>query len=282
MTVSKHWGQGYTVLPNSFWIDKNLSFNEKGVLGIILSFWYVEDKKFSVKYLVGLSGLTRRTIQKCLSGLVEKNYIKKTGDYDKANRIPCSYVATFHFQVDGVHEDEGYGKLPPPMVKNAPGGGANIAPGGGAKNAPKELTSKRSNNKRNTSADSRPASKGEIIPLKKKKPAIDYSVVQAVIAYFNEKAGKDFPAYSKKISESILELQKTYSIEQFKQVIDFKGGEWKDNPGMRQQFNPFVLFSEKFEKYYIMSEQFKNDPMREDEERAAMWERAGKRARGEL
>ena len=76
------------------------------------------------------------------------------------------------------------------------------------------------------------------------------TVVREVIAYLNEKAGKNFKASSKHSASLIkARLSEGFSVEDFKRVIDNKVADWKPRKDMEIYLRPETLFGTKFEGY---------------------------------
>lgn len=84
---------------------------------------------------------------------------------------------------------------------------------------------------------------------KGQKPQSD--VYEEIIKYLNEKTGSHFKPTSKSTQRLINgRLSESYTIEDFKYVIDVKTNEWKDNTKMSKYLTPDTLFNaSKFEKY---------------------------------
>lgn len=76
------------------------------------------------------------------------------------------------------------------------------------------------------------------------------TVVREVIAYLNEKAGKNYKASSKHSASLIkARLKEGFSVEDFKRVIDNKVADWKPRKDMEIYLRPETLFGTKFEGY---------------------------------
>lgn len=76
------------------------------------------------------------------------------------------------------------------------------------------------------------------------------TVVREVIAYLNEKTGKNYKASSKHSASLIkARLSEGFSVEDFKRVIDNKVADWKPRKDMEIYLRPETLFGTKFEGY---------------------------------
>lgn len=74
--------------------------------------------------------------------------------------------------------------------------------------------------------------------------------VKEVIAYLNEKAGKNYRDSSKHSASLIkARLSEGFSVEDFKRVIDNKVADWKPRKDMEIYLRPETLFGTKFEGY---------------------------------
>jgi uncharacterized phage protein (TIGR02220 family) len=83
-------------------------------------------------------------------------------------------------------------------------------------------------------------------PLPKKEDAI----LNQVVDYLNQKAGKNFKASSKATQKHITaRINEGYSLEDFKAVIDTKVKQWRDDPKMNMYLRPETLFAGHFEGY---------------------------------
>ena len=75
-------------------------------------------------------------------------------------------------------------------------------------------------------------------------------LVDQVVEYLNEKAGKGFKASSKSTARHIkARIADGFTLDDFKQVIDTKVAQWRNNPDMNKYLRPQTLFGPKFEGY---------------------------------
>lgn len=106
---------------------------------------------------------------------------------------------------------------------------------------------------------SRPADSGSLIPdpvslIPEEKPcateAAPRDISADVIAYLNEKAGRNFRVVETNTKLVRARAKEGATLEDFKAVIDRKCAEWAKNPAMAQYLRPATLFNaEKFNQY---------------------------------
>jgi len=71
-----------------------------------------------------------------------------------------------------------------------------------------------------------------------------------IVSYLNEKADRKFKPSSKKTRKKIqARFNEGFELEDFKDVIDTKVADWKDDNEMQKYLRPRTLFSNKFEDY---------------------------------
>ena len=74
--------------------------------------------------------------------------------------------------------------------------------------------------------------------------------VKGILSYLNEKAGTSYRASSKKTQSLInARFNETFTIDDFKRVIDIKVAEWGNDEKMSKFLRPETLFGPKFESY---------------------------------
>ena len=82
--------------------------------------------------------------------------------------------------------------------------------------------------------------------LKKKE---DIYIVE-IVAYLNQTSGKNFKVNSKNTNGHIhSRLKEGFTVDQCKQVIDIKVGQWKNDPNFAKYIRLETLFGSKFESY---------------------------------
>ncbi|HEL0025409.1 TPA: conserved phage C-terminal domain-containing protein [Streptococcus equi subsp. zooepidemicus] len=69
------------------------------------------------------------------------------------------------------------------------------------------------------------------------------------IAYLNQIAEKRYKFIDKTKKLLTARFKEGYTLEDFKQVIDVKTAEWKDNPNFSKYLRPETLFGSKFDSY---------------------------------
>jgi len=71
-----------------------------------------------------------------------------------------------------------------------------------------------------------------------------------IVSFLNQKAGTQFkPSTDTTKSHIKARWAEGFTIDDFKAVIDFKVGEWANDPNMMQYIRPITLFGKKFESY---------------------------------
>lgn len=73
--------------------------------------------------------------------------------------------------------------------------------------------------------------------------------LQIPIAYLNQVANKRYKFVDKTKRLLLARFKEGYTLEDFKQVIDIKTAEWKDNPEFSKYLRPETLFGSKFDGY---------------------------------
>lgn len=78
----------------------------------------------------------------------------------------------------------------------------------------------------------------------------NFSEIEKIVTYLNEKAEKSFKSESPQTFTYIQERMKEgFTVDDFKKVIDNKCGQWLKDPQFNQYLRPQTLFSTKFEGY---------------------------------
>ena len=74
-------------------------------------------------------------------------------------------------------------------------------------------------------------------------------LVRIPLAYLNHSVGKNYKYLEKNLKHITARFNEGYTLEDFKQVIDVKTEEWKDNPEFFKYLRPETLFGSKFDSY---------------------------------
>lgn len=74
-------------------------------------------------------------------------------------------------------------------------------------------------------------------------------LVRIPLAYLNHSVGKNYKYLEKNLKHIMARFNEGYTLEDFKQVIDVKTEEWKDNPEFFKYLRPETLFGSKFDSY---------------------------------
>lgn len=78
----------------------------------------------------------------------------------------------------------------------------------------------------------------------------DKDNIKYIVAYLNEKTGKNFKHTTGKTKKTITaRMNEGFTVDEFKRVIDFKSKQWKSDPKMSEYLRPETLFGTKFEGY---------------------------------
>ena len=76
-----------------------------------------------------------------------------------------------------------------------------------------------------------------------------YKELWIPIVYLNQVANKRYKFVDKTKRLLLARFKEGYTLEDFKQVIDIKTAEWKDNPEFSKYLRPETLFGSKFDGY---------------------------------
>ena len=107
------------------------------------------------------------------------------------------------------------------------------------------------NRKRTAEEPQRNTNNNISININKENKDIWLLKVEEIIAYLNQKAGKNFKATTEGTRRCIVgRLKDGYEPEDFKRVIDVKCNQWLNDPKMKSYLRPETLFSaQHFESY---------------------------------
>jgi len=73
----------------------------------------------------------------------------------------------------------------------------------------------------------------------------------AIIAFLNEKTGKQFPPTEANVGEVVARLREGFTPIQIRQVIVMKAREWRNDADMRKYLRPDTLFGRKKFSNYV-------------------------------
>lgn len=83
-----------------------------------------------------------------------------------------------------------------------------------------------------------------------KRTSVDSSVINEIVDYLNEKASTEYRSSTKKTIDLInARMNETFTIDDFKTVIDKKTVDWLNDEKMGKFLRPETLFGTKFESY---------------------------------
>lgn len=183
-------------------------------------------------------GLRKSTFYRLLSGLVKREYLQRVsgnGDY----RISVSKTG-----LDSLNNKT--------LQSNSPKNETELSEEERTKEEEKENNKENdsiiiNNNKRVTEND-----KEKEIQKKEKPEGADRFTdeYREIIAYLNEKTGKNFSARSR-VNQGHMSarLKEGFTVEDFKRVIDVKWFQWHDDEKMAHFLRPETLFGTKFDRY---------------------------------
>ena len=71
-----------------------------------------------------------------------------------------------------------------------------------------------------------------------------------VVGYLNQRIGSHFRANTKSTARHVsARISEGFTLDDFKAVIDFKAGQWENDPKQNQYLRPDTLFGTKMEGY---------------------------------
>ena len=205
-------------IPKEIWLNNDLTIMEKVFLVEIDSLDNEDGCYASNKHFSEFFQLSKGRCSQIINSLKEKGYIKISYKR-KDNQIEKRTIRVVN-------------KLNTPIkyIK----GGIKYSKGGYLENA-KENNTLYNNTINNNNIDEQSSS---------------MNMVKEIIAYLNEKTGKQFKHSGKKNQRLIkARLNEGYEVDDFKKVIDIKVNDWKDNPDFNKYLRPETLFGTKFEGY---------------------------------
>ena len=233
------------------WMTSKLGLTGNELLTYAVVYGFTQDGDTlylgSQKYLTEAIGCSKNTAIASLEKLTEKGLIIKSVETVNGvnfNRYKVNLEAIPEFGMGYQNLNKGYQNL----VGGIPESGMGGIPKIGTSNTNIENTNKNTN--RNICINSNSINSGVGIPKvgtseEERGPA----PFKEIIAYLNEKTGRDFRA-SSKFNQTFIRARwnEGYSLEQFKKVIDTKVAMWKGSK-MEDYLRPETLFGTKFESY---------------------------------
>lgn len=212
----------YTVMSNYHLEDKNLTLKAKGLLSQMLSL--PETWNYTIPGLVAINKEKETSIKNALDELKENHYLVVTKLYpNQTNSGRYEYIYDIYEYPKQEVEKQGLENL---GVENL--GIENIG-------LNKILNNKNTNNK--------------ILNNKE--------IYKEVIDYLNEVTGKRYRHTDVTIKLIKARLNEGFTVDDFKQVIDKKTKDWKDDAKMKDYIRPQTLFGTKFEGYLNQEEKKK-------------------------
>lgn len=177
----------------------------------------------SMKVLESKTGLEKRTIERARLKLVHKGVLKYTPF--KGKKAPQYSLLSVAQRVAFENPDTvSTTSIDPTLTGALP-----VALGDALPDALPDAINKQNKNK------------------KENKDNIPYT---EIINYLNMKTNKDFKATTKTTQAHIrARFNESFTLEDFKKVIDVKTSEWLNNKEMAKYLRPETLFGTKFEAY---------------------------------
>ena len=213
-------------IPKEIWLNKDLTFQEKIILVEIDSYDDGQVGCFATnKHFVNNFGINSSRISQILQGLQRKNYITITYDFN-GKEIIKRYL---HINRPPYPPKGGMLKIDIGMLENEMGV-CQFDKGGYVKKLKDNNTYTNNTNNNNIIYS-------QVLPY------------EEIINYLNLKANTHYRHNIKKTQSLInARFNESFTIEDFKKVIDNKTNEWK-NTEMEKYLRPETLFGTKFESY---------------------------------
>lgn len=244
--MSENKASYYAIIPANVRYDSELIPSAKLLYGEITAlcnkegYCWASDDYFSVLY-----GVSKRTVQDWLKSLEKNNYIKRIVKYKEGTK----QIEKRMIFLGGEENFSTYGrKLQYPMEENF--------------STPTEEICVDNNTSFNNTVNN---TSNKDILSGKAEPRIPF---KEIIDYLNEKTGSRYKHTSKKTQSLIkARVNESFTLDDFKKVIDIKTDEWKDTD-MSKFLRPETLFGTKFESYLNQKQVVKGEydgPTRYDE-----------------
>lgn len=220
----------YAIIPANVRYDKDLTPNAKLLYGELTAL--SNEKGYcwaSNSYFSELYGVSKKTVSNWIASLDEKGFVKSEMIY-KENSKEIKERRLYINPIENNFATYGR-KFPNPMENNF--------------YTPMEKKVKDNNTSfNNTSNNTR-----DIKDIVEQSPTTPIPYHE-VIDYLNQKTGKNFKSTSKATQRHIkARFSDGFTLDDFKQVIDNKCGDWLRDRKMKEYLRPETLFGTKFESY---------------------------------
>lgn len=217
--IKKHKKDNFTVVDNDILKNKELSLKEKGLLIILLSL--PDNWEFNESGLSQLSSDGVISVRSGLKGLEALGYLMREQFRNEKGHYSGSVYHIYEVsQKNKPHSEQPYSVNPMSVITHN-----------------KELSNKELTNKEITNINT---------IVEQPKERYDYS---SVIDYLNEVTGSNYRNASSHQAHIRARYKEGYTLEDFKQVIDIKSAEWKNNKEYSKYLRPSTLFGNKFDTY---------------------------------
>lgn len=212
-------------IPKEIWLSTDLKVMEKLILVEIDSLDNEDGCFASNEHFSKFFSLSKNRCSEIIKSLEKKGYIKIDYIYQEGSKAISRRVIRCVRNIDG-----GIRNIDNPIRKTEEGYSENR----------EDNNTSFSNTVNNTS------NKKDIVEQSSTAP-IPY---EEIVQYLNQKTGKNFKSTSKATQRHIkARFTDGFVLDDFKQVIDNKCGDWLRDRKMKEYLRPETLFGTKFESY---------------------------------
>ena len=212
-------------IPKEIWLSTDLKVMEKLILVEIDSLDNEDGCFASNEHFSKFFSLSKNRCSEIIKSLEKKGYIKIDYIYQEGSKAISRRVIRCVRNIDG-----GIRNIDNPIRKTEEGYSEN----------------REDNNTSFNNTFSNTSNKKDIVEQSSTTPLPYEEIVQ----YLNQKTGKNFKSTSKATQRHIkARFTDGFVLDDFKQVIDNKCGDWLRDRKMKEYLRPETLFGTKFESY---------------------------------
>lgn len=212
-------------IPKEIWLSTDLKVMEKLILVEIDSLDNEDGCFASNEHFSKFFSLSKNRCSEIIKSLEKKGYIKIDYIYQEGSKAISRRVIRCVRNIDG-----GIRNIDNPIRKTEEGYSEN----------------REDNNTSFNNTFSNTSNKKDIVEQSSTAP-IPY---EEIVQYLNQKTGKNFKSTSKATQRHIkARFTDGFVLDDFKQVIDNKCGDWLRDRKMKEYLRPETLFGTKFESY---------------------------------
>ena len=212
-------------IPKEIWLSTDLKVMEKLILVEIDSLDNEDGCFASNEHFSKFFSLSKNRCSEIIKSLEKKGYIKIDYIYQEGSKAISRRVIRCVRNIDG-----GIRNIDNPIRKTEEGYSENCE----------------DNNTSFSNTFSNTGNKEDIVEQSSTAP-IPY---EEIVQYLNQKTGKNFKSTSKATQRHIkARFTDGFVLDDFKQVIDNKCGDWLRDRKMKEYLRPETLFGTKFESY---------------------------------